>query len=167
LSRCCDDDLGAGFAGITSDLFNRLNHVHAGCHPSKDDVFAIQPASLSGAQEELASVGVGAGIGHGKDSRSGVLLDEVFIGKFVAVDGLASGAVASGKVAALAHEPGDDAMESRALVSEAFLARAKSAEILGRLRAFVRVERHDDTSGRSTADRHIEKYVDFRHFLYS
>jgi len=130
-------------------------------------VFAIQPTGLGGAEEELASVGVGAGIGHGENSRSGVLPDEVFIGEFVTVNGLAPGAVASGEVTALAHEPGDDAMESRAFVSEAFLARAKSAEILGRLGADVRVERHDDASGRLTADRHIEKYVDFRHFLYS
>ena len=62
-------------------------------HPSKNDVLAIQPRGLGGAKEELASVSIGASIGHGEDSGLGVLLDEVLIGEFVSVDGFAPGSV--------------------------------------------------------------------------
>ena len=34
----------------------------------QNNVFAIEPIGLDGAQEELRAVGVGSGIGHGKDS---------------------------------------------------------------------------------------------------
>ena len=57
-------------------------------------MLAIQPRGLGRAEEELASVRVGSSIGHGKDAGAGVLLDEVFIGELVAIDGLAPGAIA-------------------------------------------------------------------------
>ena len=70
------------------------NIINSEPHPSENDVLAVQPRGLGSAEEELASVGVGAGVGHGENARSGVLLDEVFVGKLVAVDGFATGAVA-------------------------------------------------------------------------
>ena len=59
-----------------------------------------------------------------------MLQGEVLIGELGAIDGLAASAVAGGEVAALAHEVGDDAVEGRALVAEALLAGAESAEVL-------------------------------------
>lgn len=69
--------------------------------PSEDDVLAVQPGRRDRAQEELASVGVLASVGHGKHARPGVLELEVLVIKLIAIDGLAAGAVAVGEVAAL------------------------------------------------------------------
>ena len=53
----------------------------------------------------LASVGVGAGVGHGKDARAGVLQLEVLILELHSVDGLAASAVPGGEVSALRNIP--------------------------------------------------------------
>jgi len=111
-SRISDDDLGASFTRFAADPLDGFDDIHTGSHPSENDVLAIQPRGLGGAKEELASVGVGSSVGHGKDTGAGVLLDEVFIGELVAVDRLAPGAVAPGEVAALAHESGNNTVES-------------------------------------------------------
>ncbi len=52
------------------------------------------------------------------------------------------------EVTALAHEAGDDAVEGRALESEALLAGAESAEVLGRLGSGVLAELHGDFAER-------------------
>jgi hypothetical protein len=39
---------------------------------AEDAVLAIQPRRLLGADEELAAVGVGAGVGHGQDPGASV-----------------------------------------------------------------------------------------------
>ena len=65
-----------------------LDDVHALDDLSEDDVLAVEPGGLDGADKELAAVGVGAGVGHGEDSGSGVLQLEVLVLKLVAVDGL-------------------------------------------------------------------------------
>jgi len=41
--------------------------------------------------EKLGAVGVGSGICHGKKARLSVLLLEIFIREFIAVNGLSSG----------------------------------------------------------------------------
>jgi len=159
-----DHDWRAGFAGFASDLLNRLDDVYSGSHPSEDDVLSVQPGSLSRAKKELASVGVGAGIGHGENTGSGMLLDEVFIGEFVAVNRLASGAIPPGEVASLAHKPGDDTMELGSRVAEALLAGAERAEVFARLGTNIGVQRHDDASSRSSAHFHVEENILLRHF---
>jgi hypothetical protein len=62
-----------------------------------------------------------------------VLQLEVLVGELVAVDGLATSAVALGEVTALDHEVLDDTVEGRALVTKALLASSKSSEVLGSL----------------------------------
>ena len=64
-------------------------------------MLAIQPLGLGRAQEELRPVRVGPGVGHGQNSRSGVLEVEVLVLELVAVDGLASSTVSSGEIATL------------------------------------------------------------------
>lgn len=93
----------------------------------------VQPRCLHSGDKELGSVGVGTGVGHRHDSRSGVLQGEVFILEFVSVDGFASSAVMVGEVTALAHEVGDDTVECGALVTVALLAGAQSAEVFASL----------------------------------
>jgi len=123
-------------------------------------VFAIQPSRLRRAEEELRAVGVGAGVGHGEDALAGVLEREVLVGELLAVDALAARAVASGEVAALAHEARDDAVELAALEAEAFLARAERAEILHGLGHDVVAQRHGDATRGLAADGHIEEHFD-------
>ena len=97
---------------------------------SEDDVLAVEPRRLHGAEEKLGAVGVGTRVGHGEDAGAGVLELEVLVGELGAVDGLAAGAVVVGEVATLAHEVGDDAVEGGALEAEALLAGAERAEVL-------------------------------------
>ena len=59
---------------------------------AKDDMFAIKPRGLLGGDEELASVGVLAGVGHGQPAHAVVLQLEVLVGELLAVDGAAAGA---------------------------------------------------------------------------
>ena len=53
----------------------------------------------------LASVGVGAGVGHGKDARASVLQLEVLVLELHSVDGFAAGAVPGSEVSALGNRP--------------------------------------------------------------
>ncbi len=56
---------------------------------SKDDVFAVQPHSLNGGDEELRAVGVFAGVSHAQPAGAVVLQLEVLIGETVSIDALA------------------------------------------------------------------------------
>lgn len=58
---------------------------------------------------------------------------EVLVGELVAVDGLATSAVALGEITTLDHEVLDDTVEGGALVTKALLASSKSSEVLGSL----------------------------------
>ena len=64
-------------------------------------MLSIKPLGLGSAEEELASISVGASIGHGENSRSSVLQGEVLILELVAVDGLATSSVVVGEVTTL------------------------------------------------------------------
>ena len=55
-------------AGLWTNSLNPLHNIHALYNTAKDDMFAIQPGSLGGAQEKLGSIGVGSCIGHGQDT---------------------------------------------------------------------------------------------------
>jgi hypothetical protein len=51
-------------------------------------VLAVQPRGDDGGDEELGSVGVGSGVGHGEEEWSVVSELEVLVRELVAVDGL-------------------------------------------------------------------------------
>ncbi len=68
------------------------DHVHALDHLAKDHVLAVQPGRLLGRDEELAAVGVLAGVGHAQPADAVVLQLEVLVVETVAVDGLAASA---------------------------------------------------------------------------
>jgi len=156
-----DLDGGAGFATFAADLFDGVDDFDTGSDATEDDVFAIQPRRLGRAKEELTPVGILARVGHRQNTFAGMLLNEVLVGEFVAVDRLAAGAVAIGEIASLTHESRNDAMEGRPGVSEALLARAKGAEVFARLRTDVGIQRHDDASRGSPTDLHVEVTINF------
>lgn len=66
-----------------------------------------------------------------------VLQGEVLIFKFVAIDGFASSAIVVGKVSSLAHEVGDDSVESAVFEAKAFLSSAQSSEVLSCLGYYI------------------------------
>ena len=68
LAAVCDDDLFCGLAALGSKGLNFLDYVHALDNLSKDDVLAIKPLGLGGAQEELGAVGVRSSVGHREHS---------------------------------------------------------------------------------------------------
>lgn len=93
-----------------------LNRRHPTLDPAEDGVLAIQPGRRGEGDEELAPVGVGPGIGHAEDARAGVLERRVdLVLELFAKDGAAATAGA-GRVAALDHEVGDDAVEDGGVV---------------------------------------------------
>ena len=102
--------------------FNLLDFVAAGdgvhdIHPisdmTEDGVFAVKVRCGHVGDEELASIGPWAGIGHGKNTGAVVFEPSVdFVFKAVA----GSAAASAGRIAALDHELLDDAMEGEAVV---------------------------------------------------
>lgn len=132
-------------------------------------MLAIQPRSIGSTKEELTTVGVGTSIGHGQDTYTkatkhetvnkkqwtsyqdhiailflhawtSVLQSEVLIFKLVAIDGLSTSAVVVGEVTSLAHELGDDTVESGSLVAETTLTGAESTEVLSSARHHIGTE---------------------------
>jgi hypothetical protein len=165
----CD---AAGSLAIFAAASLHLGHnTHTFHHLAENNVFVVQmrgwdcrDKKLEKAQElnrctkeahaqksgrrhsHLAAVGVGARIGHRKQSWNTVFVFEVLVGKLCAVDALAASPVVIGEVASLQHEARNDAVEAGALVStqrvhkltltasggvapEALLASAKRLEI--------------------------------------
>jgi len=151
------DDRLLRAAALGAYCLNRLHDLHALGHVTENDVLAVQPRRLDGAEEELGSVRVRAGVGHGQNAAAGVLQCEVLIGELLSIDALAAGAVAAREVTALAHEVGDDTVESRSLVTETLLASAQSTEVLGGARHDVGTESHLDASGRVAANGDVKK----------
>ena len=140
LSRVGDLDGLRRLAALAPEALDLLDDVHALQDLSEDDVASIEPRGLHRADEELAAVGAGAGVGHREDARARVLELEVLVVELLAVDGLAARAVAPGEVAALQHELRDDAVELGPLVvqglarlAHALLTRAERTEVLDRL----------------------------------
>lgn len=93
-----------------------------------------------------------------------MLLLKVLVVELLAVDALAASSVAGGEVTALDHELLDDAVELAALVvqglsrlSQALLAGAEGAEVLGRLGHNVIVQLKGDAAGSLVADLDVEE----------
>ena len=88
-----------GTAGRTTGL-DTLNHTVAGAvtigDGTEDNVAVIEPRSDNGGDEELAAIGVGAGIGHTEHERRAVFELEVFIRELFAIDGFAARALLQG-----------------------------------------------------------------------
>jgi len=64
LTTVSNDDLCGRLARVGSNAFNLLDNVHALDDGSEDDVLAVEPGGLGGAEEKLGAVGSGASVGH-------------------------------------------------------------------------------------------------------
>merc|ERR1719180_765429 len=112
LATVGNDNLIAGFPTLGPIGFHLLNHLHALYHLTEDHMFSIKPLGLSRAKEKLRPVGVGTSISHRQHTRSSVLETEVLIFKLAPIDGLSTSSIASSEVTSLAHEVGNDPVES-------------------------------------------------------
>lgn len=159
-----DDDLLGGSTRVATQLLNILDDVLSLNNTTKDDMLAIQPRAGDGSDEELASVGVGSGVGHAQEEGLSVLELEVLVVEALSVDGLASSAVVSGEITTLAHELGDDAVEGAALVAKALLASAQGAEVLGSLGDSLVEEFKDNAAKGSTTGGNLKVDTGAAHF---
>ena len=103
LTAVHDLDLRSSLARLAAVGLDLLHDVHAVDNLTEHAVVAVQMrrghlhvtgnGQFNSGDEELRTVGVGTGVGHGKEARSVVAHAEVLIGKLSAVDGLTSVAV--------------------------------------------------------------------------
>ena len=125
----------------------------------------------------MRAVGVLASVGHREQTDLVVLQLKVFICKkysvrrsrsskykrgakqtckFFAIDGFTTRTVATGEIAALQHELGDDTVELGTLVPKSMLARGEFTEVLGRLWHYVVIELEDNAASGFVVDSDIE-----------
>src|SRR5690606_9295158 len=96
-------------------LGDGVHHLHALGDLAEHGVAAVQPVGLHVGDEELAAIGVRAGIGHGQDPA---LVGHAVAGLVLEPVARAAAAGALG-AAALDHEVGDDPVEVQAVVETA------------------------------------------------
>jgi len=119
-------------------------------------VLAVEKGGVGGADEELGAVCVWARVGHREGAWAAVSEVEVLILKLGPVDGLPAGPILVRKVAALAHEARDHAVERRVGVAKALLAGAERAEVFRRLGYRSTEEAHLDAARGLAADGHVK-----------
>ena len=131
-NRLLGDVVSAARVGLDG-----IEHIATADDVTEDDVSSVEVRSVDEAEEELGAVSAWASVGHGEDTSSSVLVDEVLVSEVWSVDRLATSAVSSGEVATLSHEASDDTMEGAALevkvlsgLSFACLSGAELAEVL-------------------------------------
>merc|ERR1719412_2410230 len=141
---------GAGLAAAGAQGLDRLDDVEALLivHPAKDDMLVVQPLGLDSGDEELGSVGVGAGVGHGEQPGGAVLHQEVLIIELGTIDALSPRTIKILKISTLDHELGNDAMEDGAPVGEPLLvlAAGDAVEVPGSQRHNLVKKLHDNSS---------------------
>lgn len=101
LTTICDDNLLGWLPTPGAQGLDLLHNLHALLDTPEHHMFAVQPVSLDGADEELGAIGVGARIGHGQDPWAIMLQLEVLIREATPVDGFAACAVVVGEVPSL------------------------------------------------------------------
>ena len=115
LSAIGDMDGLSGLTVLRSNLLHSLEDILSLGDLSEDGVLSIEMRSGDEAEEELRSVGVGTSVGHGEDTGTVVLVDEVLIGELSSIDGLTTGTVSDGEVTTLGHESRDDSVPDTSL----------------------------------------------------
>lgn len=157
LTAVSDDDLLLGGAGLGADGSHSLDDLNAGSDLAEDAVLTIEVGEGVEGNEELRSVGVLASIGHGEETTTDVLVDEVLVLELGTIDGLSTSAVEVGEVTTLGHEAGDNSVEGDTLVvkrlarlADSLLTSAESSEVLRGLGSVGGEVEGDAASGGST-----------------
>jgi len=170
LSAVGNDDRLGGLSALGSNLLDVLDDVHTFNNLSEDNVLSVQPCGLDSAQEELRSVGVRSGIGHGENTWSRVREGEVLISELGSVDGLAASSVTGREVTSLAHKFRDDTVKSGSLevkglsgLSHTLLASAQATEVFRGLGSSISLKLHNNATSGSSANRHIEENLRVGH----
>jgi hypothetical protein len=156
LSAVRDDDFCRSGSISASLLLDFLDDIKTLFDFSEDDVLSIEPRARNGGDEELGSVGVGSSIGHREQSRLGVLVDKVLIGKLFSVNGLSSSSISSGKVSSLEHELGNHSVELAALVSKSLFSSAEGSEVFNGLGDII-VQLEDNSSSCLSSNSDVEE----------
>lgn len=157
LAAVSNYDLFSCLAALGAVALNLLDYIHAVDNLSENNVLSVEPGCLHSGDEELGTVGVGAGVSHRQNSGASVGQSKVLVLKLLAVDRLASRAVVIGEVTSLAHEVGDHTVEGGALVPEPFLSGAERTEVLGGLGNNIGSQLDNDSAQVSTVGGHIKK----------
>jgi len=100
-----------GLAALAAEAFHEVYDVFASKHLTEGDVLSVKPGSGLEGNEELRSVGIRSGVGHGEQVSSWVSNIKVLIVELLSVDGLSSTTVTILEVTSLSHKPGDDSVE--------------------------------------------------------
>ena len=100
-------------------------------------VLSVEMREGSEAQEELGTISAGTSVSHGQNTLASVLMNEVLVLKFVAIDRLSSSSVSASEISSLSHEARDDSVPDAALevkrlalLSNTLLSSAESTEVL-------------------------------------
>ena len=82
---------------------------------AKHDMLVVQVGSLYSGDEELGSIGVGAGVCHRQEERFVMFPGERLICELFSVDRLSPGPVSGGKITTLDHEPAQGDIYNRGI----------------------------------------------------
>jgi len=139
-------------------------HAHAVDDLAKDDMFTVQVRGGNGGEEELAAIGVGAGIRHAKNTGLGMFQLEILVVESTrSIDGHFPCSVPIYEISSLTHEVGDYSMERATSVTlhpptGVFeLARAEAAEVFRGGRNDILEEFHCDAAERLSSLCHVEE----------
>jgi len=126
-------------------------------------VLAIEVRERIKGDEELGAIGVLASISHGEETTTDVLVDEVLILKFGAINRLSTSAVHIGEVTTLSHEAWDHSVEGDTLIMEglarladSLLTGAEGSEVLRGLGG-VGCKVEGDAASRGATDRDVKE----------
>lgn len=133
LTAVGDENLLGGLARVGAQSLHLLHHILTTDNLTKDHVLTIQPLSASSSNEELATVSVGTGIGHGQQEGLRVLQLKILIGKLGTVNATTTSPIVIGEITSLAHELRDDAVEGATLVGSSLMTHTQGTEVLGSL----------------------------------
>lgn len=164
LSTFANDNFLSGFSILRTCLFHNSYNIHPFDNFAENDVLAIKPWRQYGSDKELRTVGVGTGISHRQQAIFIVLLDEILVSKFRAIDTFASCAIMVGEVTALKHKVGNDPVKSRCSVAKALLSSAQRSEILSCFRNYVVVEFKYDPTSRFSIDGNVKETLRSTHY---
>mmetsp|Transcript_25912 Transcript_25912/g.41618 ORF Transcript_25912/g.41618 Transcript_25912/m.41618 type:complete len:217 (-) Transcript_25912:70-720(-) len=153
-ARVFDDTFLLWWSAI--EAFNFPHNLHAFENSAKHDMLPIQMRSLDSSNEKLTSISVLASICHRQLSRTCVLEHEVFVCKFLTINGLPTCAITLCKVSTLNHEVLDDTVEFASFVTKTFLSSGKSAKVFCGFGHSFAIQAHHDAASIFTINCHVE-----------